>query len=193
MQSGTQEQHIIVPVRVPTYSLGQTIYVPRQNSVTKTQIIAYDVTVMRAERALLGVVTSYQIDNLVSLMLDNLCSDVLTSRVRDCDVYADELDAINASRFVDVTIDDETWDLALGSDGMTDESTPYHRHNSGLPPCCNNIELARSVLTYCRNNRGLIVHERNQLLELMVGHDNDYKTRQTPQSPIRRIFEQLKL
>ncbi len=180
-------EKIRVEITKPSSSIGQVIYIPEHNRVTKAKITGYEVQVIQEGTGLVGVVSNYHIPQIVSVRRGEEAD--LTSHVKERDFYVDKDKATKASRFLAVIVDDETWKLAIGDQEVTDENSPYFTENSGLPPCCANISEVRDILLYCKRTSGLIVHDRDDLSGLIREHGLKYKRKE----PIGVIFQQLEI
>ena len=185
----TQEQErISIELSKPRFAIGQTIYVPQKNAVVSSPILGYDARIGQEYGKLLGEITGYHIQNFVSVRRGD--DSDFTSVIRAGDFYEDQKKAQDASRFLEVVLDEEAWRIAVGDRDVQDEDSPYSLENCNLPPCCANISEARDILLYCKRNSGLIVHDRDEMARyLFEGHDFGYNA----QSPIGKIFEQLKV
>jgi len=167
------------------YPIGKRVYVPQKNGAAQTEIVGYEVQVIKENAGLVGVVSNYRLPLLVSVRRgeepnkDNL--------VKPNEFYTNKNKAEAASKFMQVTADDETWRLAIGDRKIKEEDSPYNIDNCGLPTCCANISEARDILSFCRREGGLIAHERNILADLLTGDGFEYDSR----SPIGKVLSQL--
>ena len=173
---------------MPRFKIGQTVYVPEKDEAVEATIWAYEAGIFEKNGNLGGVISGYRIRNFVSVRRG--CDSDLTSVIRERDFYDDQKKAQEASKFLEVTLDEEAWRIAVGDRKVKDEKSPYNLENCNLPPCCANISEARDILLYCKRNGGLIVHDREELRRnIFHGHDLRYDA----QSPIAQIFKQLQI
>ena len=183
-----EQERISIELFKPRIAIGQTIYVPQKNEVVASPILGYDARIGQEDGKLLGGITGYHIQNFVSVRRGD--DSYFTSVIRAGDFYEDQRKAQEASKFLEVILDEEAWRSAVGDREVQDENSPYSLENSNLPPCCANISEARDILLYCKRNGGLIVHDRDEMAGyLFEGHDFEYGA----QSPIGKIFEQLQV
>jgi len=180
-----KEEKISIEVDKPAFPIGQVVYVPIKNQIIETRILGYEIQAFKEEGTLLGVVSNYRIQHFVPVRRGE--ESDLVGYVKECDFYVNKSKAGEASKFLEVKADEESWKLAVGDRKVEDKNSPYNTENCGLPICCANISEARDILLYCKNEGGLIVHERDLLRDLIVGHDLEYKG----DSPIGKIFAQL--
>src|SRR3989344_6162959 len=167
-------EKINVEIIKPRYAIGKRIYVPQRSEsgttiVTGTTISGYAARVGEKQGTLFGVVTGYDIPTWVSIRRGE--EAVVTSEVRDGDFYPSKTQATHASCFLEVRVNEETWKLAIGDRKVEDDTSPYSLANSGLGVCCANISEARDILSYCRGNSGLMVHNRDELSSLLTIHE----------------------
>jgi len=181
------EERVDVKFVKPRFNIGQKIYVPERNRVLETTIYGYEAIISEENGNLLGGVSGYSIEHLVSIRRGS-DSDI-TNVVRARDFYEDKDKAKEASKFLEVKVDEETWKIAIGDREAEDENSPYNLQNCNLSICCADISEARDILIFCRKYNGLIAHDRNELADLVNGHGFNYDT----QSPIGRIFEKLEI
>ena len=183
-----EQERISIELFKPRFAIGQRIYVPQKNDVVESPILGYDARIEQEDGKLLGGITGYHIQNYVSVRRGD--DSDFTSVIRAGDFYEDKKKAQEASRFLEVILDEEAWRIAGGDRDSQDENSPYNLENCNLPPCCANISEARDILLYCKRNSGLIVHDRDEMTRyLFEGHDFEYDA----QSPIGKIFEQLQV
>ena len=183
-----EEERISIALIKPRFRIGQTIYVPQKNEAVKTTILGYNARVGEEKGNLVGEISENHITYFVFVRRGD--DSDFTSVVRAGDFYDDQKKAQEASKFLEVRLDEEAWRIAVGDRDSQDENSPYNLENCNLPPCCANISEARDILLYCRRNSGLIVHDRDELTGLLFeGHDFEYDA----QSPIEKIFEQLQV
>src|SRR3989344_6957234 len=182
-------ERISIEVVKPKYKIGQQVYVPQKDSPTQARIIRYNFEVGKVEEKLLGRLRNYELDKGVILRLGD--DFELTFSVHESNICADRQKAEEYSKFLSVDVDDEMWKRAIGNRDMKDENSPYGIDNSGLPSCCADISEARDVLLYCQKQKGLIVHDRDLLKELLDGHG--HPTTFQKGSPIEIILEKLEI
>lgn len=162
------ENKMIIEIEKPKCDIGQKIFVPWKERLTETEIWGYGVKVMAKKDGIFGVVSCYLISSLVFMRVGE--ETAFASEVRDGDFYVDKRKAKRASRFLRVSATEEDWKLAIGDRQVRDEGSPYSLENCEFPSCCANISEARDILIYCKNESGLIVHERDNLVRLVSGH-----------------------
>ncbi|MBR9691420.1 hypothetical protein GOV06_01415 [Candidatus Woesearchaeota archaeon] len=181
-----EEEKINLELIKPTYPLEQVVFVPVKNKVVETKIIRYEVQVIKENDSLLGILSNYYLDQMVRIRRGT--EQDLVYLVKECDFYVDREKAEAASKFLEVKADEETWKLAIGDRKVEDEDSPYDLDNCGLPRCCANISEARNILLYCQEEGGLIAHDRDNLLSLLLDrHDLEFEK----QEPIGKIYTQL--
>lgn len=163
----TDKETIDLKLIKPSFSIGQKIYIPGKERVTKTKIIGYQIGATEEDKTLVGVCTSYFIDGPLGVEVRRGEISEFVHCVLESDFYIDKKEANAASRFLNVACDDETWKLAVGDRKITDESSPYYINNCDLPHCCANTDEARAILGYCKANGGLIVYHKDQIVELL--------------------------
>lgn len=171
----------------PQYEIGQVVYIPEKGKVAETRIKGYEVQAFMQGQSISGVVSNYKLLHMVSLRRGE--NSDLVHYVKDADLYTDKKSAVKASVFVDVLADEESWKLAIGDRNEKNPSSPYHLDNCEFPTCCANVSEGRDILIYCRSQGGLIVHERDQLQEIINQHDLNYKK----EGPLGRILAQLRI
>ena len=171
----------------PRFDIGQTVYVPTRTGAVQTNISGYEVQVIKQGTKLVGIISNYRLQQ--SLVVRRGEGADLTDLFKESGLYVNRAKARIASEFIAVTMDGETWRLAIGDRNEKDENSPYNIDNCGLSTCCANISDARDILTFCKREGGLIVHEQRTLAELLRGHDFKY----TPESPLGKILSQLKI
>lgn len=163
-----KQEIINLPLIKPLYEIRQAAYIPQKNRVISTEIIGYEIQTFKEKGKLMGVVSNYRIPQMISLRRGEKLD--LIALVKDCDFYADINKAEKSSKFIAVNVDEETWRLAIGDRMIKDENSPYNIYNCGLTACCANISEARDILTLCKNEGGLILHEITNLNELLKSH-----------------------
>jgi hypothetical protein len=175
-----EQERISIEFFKPRIAIGQTIYVPQKNVVVASPILGYNARIgQEKDGKLFGGITEYHIENFVSVRRGD--DSDFTSIIRAGDFYEDQRKAQEASKFLKVKLDEESWRIAVGDRKVQDENSPYNIENSNLPSCCADVSEARSILLYCKRNGGLIVHDRNE----MTGY--------FAQSPLGEIFKQLQI
>ncbi len=183
-----RKEKISIKLYRPGYQIGQEVYVPEKNKITETKIISYEARVIKEGKGLVGIISNYCLDQLVSVRRGE--ESTFTNILKENDFYIDRGRAEVASEFIEVNADDETWLLAIGDRNAMDFDSPYCLDNCGLHSCCANISEARSIMILCRKEKGLIAHNRDILVELIKDHvDIDYGR----ESPLGKIFEQLRI
>jgi len=181
------DEKLMVEVTGQPLSIGQVIYVPQRDGAVKRNIIGWRIGVY-GDTPLSGAVDSYYVSDYVQVRIVDISTS--TIEVSRKDIYVDGKEAEEESKFLEVIADDEAWRLAIGDREVTDENSPYHISNSGLPPCCKNTPDSRDILAYCRRNDGLIVHDANILSRSLLACW-DFKCEN--ENPLGRILEKLKI
>lgn len=171
----------------PQYALGQAVYIPQKGKIEETMIIGYEVQAFMENKSIRGVVSNYSLLHMVSLRRGE--KSELVRLAKDADLYTDKIKASQASFFLDVLASEEDWKTALGDRNEKNPSSPYHLDNCEFPTCCANVSEGRDILIYCKSRGGLIVHEIEQLQEIINQHDLNYKR----EGPLGRILAQLKI
>jgi len=186
-----KEKTIKLDLIKPEYPIGKTIYMPQINAPLKTKIIAYNTQIHKIDGKNLGIVTGYVFEGGIFKRIG--CGGAFISEAKDCDIYIDEEKAKRACRWLKVTANETEWKLAIGNreieDDFSEANSPYSIKNCELKRCCGNISEARDILTYCKKYKGLIVHERNTLEELLAGHNLKFDDK----GPMRKILNQLEI
>lgn len=184
---GVDSKRIPITLVKPRFQIGEIIYVPQKNRVVETRIVGYNARIGEENENLLEIVLGYDIQHYVSVRRG--IDSTMTGVVMEKDFYSDKNKAQQASEFLEVNVEEEAWKLAIGDRSIEDENSPYLLGNCNLSLCCANLSEARDILLYCKNNKGLVVHDRDELAGLLNGHGREYDR----QSPIVGIFEQLKI
>jgi len=173
------------------FPIGQTIYIPQKNrGALEVKVLGWHAVMLKRDGSeeLYAIVQEYDIGEYVFVRRGD-CLDT-TNTVLRSECYDDRTKAQKASEFLKVELNKKAWKLAIGDRNIRDKSSPYHLENCNLHPCCAEISAIRDILLYCRENGGLIVHERDELVRLMQQHGFRHN-KQSPMNPLRMIFEQL--
>ena len=178
-----------VKMNKPEFEIGQTVFLPSRQGAERTEITGYISLVRQSsEGKLISGVRLYQVNpfGIERIGSETVLSDELTGR----NFYTDKKQAQAASRFLGVALDDESWKLAIGDREIEDEDSPYSLSNCNLGICCANISEARDILYLCREQKGLLVHDRDEMCGLIFDeHDFQYGAG----SPIAQIFKRLEV
>jgi len=170
----------------PFFKIGQTIYIPQQDEVDETTVRKYVAEIIPYEEGILGAVVGYVPEQMFVFMRRGTESKLVES-LSACEIYTDKEKAERASKFFKVELDEESWKKAIGDRDEKDESSPYNTDNCDLQACCSNISEARDILYYCKAQGGLIVHEREELEEILNRHGLEIG------KYLGNIFDQLKV
>jgi hypothetical protein len=184
-----EEKLLEVQMYEPRFKIGQTVFLPCKNGVSATKITGYISHVNQSpEGKLISGVRLYQIN---TVGIERIGSEtVLNNELTGRNFYTDKAKAQSASRFLEVDIDNELWKIAIGDREIKDENSPYSLSNCNLKRCCANISEARDILCLCIKQKGLLVHDRDEMRGLIFdGHDFKYNSG----SPIDKIFRQLEI
>jgi len=184
-----EEKLLDVGMYEPRFKIGQTVFIPDRNGASATEITGY-ISLVRQnpEGGLVSGVRLYQVNpfGIERIGSEAVLNDELTGR----NFYTDKEQAQSASRFLEVHVDDEAWKLAIGDREIEDEGSPYNLSNCDFGSCCANISEARDILYLCRDQKGLLVHNRDEMRGLIFEyHDFQYDA----ESPIDQIFRQLEI
>jgi hypothetical protein len=119
------------------FMLGKEIYVPQKDFALAANIVSYDAKILKAEEGLTGLVTAYTIDRFASLRAGSevYISDTVPSEV----IYVDKSKAVEMSRFLPVRYDKDDIFAFQGSEDLIE------------------------IFQYCLRNKGLNIHDRNEL------------------------------
>jgi len=166
---------INVKLLKPPYKIGQKVFVPKREGALGVHIRDYIVRVgscKSVEKGLAGVIEGYSMDraHFIRRGDDNEIAFTLYER----DFYRGQKEAEEASKFLEVKVSQEVWDLAIGEEAAR-ESFPEGGEDL-------------SILRYCKKNGGLLIHDRNELKKLFSSgffFDSD--------SPIGKILGQLEI
>jgi len=168
------------------YEIGQKLFVPQKNKVKEVEITYYDARIFESKNGLKGLITGYHYNTLLRLRRGS--SKYLVDILLNRDVYDTREKAEKASKFLPVTATNDEWLLAIGDRDIEDDDSPYHIDNSNFPSCCANMSAARDILLYCKEEGGLIAHDREPLKYLLRTHN-----RYDVDDPLKGILKQLRI
>ena len=183
----TTEELLNIELYRPAYPIGQEVYIPVRKGAAASRIIGYKVQVSETDNRLVGKVSNYRLEDLVSVRVGPKQS--MVNQVREDLIYLDRLKAESASGFIEVDVDKETWRLAIGKRTVVNEDSPYHVKNCELSNYCENMEEARNILLCCKAKNGLLIHDYNLLNNLLEGYD----FKDNPNNPLGKIITQLRI
>lgn len=179
------EKTVNVRLLEPEFEIGQKVYIPQRRGVVETTVRSYEAVIQKDnDGTLVAAVTVYSIDRYVFFR----GMRPLALEVKGYHIYADKAEAEKDSRFLDVKADEETWKLAIGDREEIDQESPYHIDNCNLGSCCGNISRIRDILLYCKEVKGLTVHECSEIKHLLKSHSE-----MTIGKSLAIIFKQLEI
>ena len=162
-------QTTTVEIDKPRYQIGQTIFVPQRDGALETTIEAYWIGATTENEKLRGVIVGYRVKHPLIQVRRGEDAEI-PSELLEKDFYDERARAEEASEFLPVVADEETWKRAVGVRRGEDENSSYNIDNSDLPSCCANISEARDILYYCKSQGGLLVHDCSELKRMLEGH-----------------------